>query len=104
MHVCEISIKNFRAIRDLQGLHVHDLTSIVGKNDCGKSSVLLALEAFFAKKVQEQDFCSIGECAEELWVQLTFDELPQEIAEQLDKLNQRREAEETAKIWGDNSI
>lgn len=83
MHLCEVSISNFRAIRALSGVRVHDLTTIVGKNDCGKSSVLMALQSFFDKKVQPEDFCSIGKCATELWVQLTFDQLPQELADQL---------------------
>lgn len=39
-------------------MRVDDLTCIIGKNDCGKSSILEALELFFLKKNPEiGDFC-----------------------------------------------
>ncbi len=83
MQLCEVSIKNFRAIRDLEGLRLHSFSSLVGKNDCGKSSVLLAVQRFIEGKADPADFCTIGQCAQEFWVQCTFAELPLEVTEQL---------------------
>lgn len=47
MRLQAVSIKNFRCYRDEVTVSLADLTTFVGKNDIGKSSVLEALEIFF---------------------------------------------------------
>lgn len=47
MRLESVSIKNFRCYREEVTVGLADLTTFVGKNDIGKSSVLEALEIFF---------------------------------------------------------
>jgi len=39
MKIYDISITNFRGIKNLQNLKVGDINSFVGKNDSGKSNI-----------------------------------------------------------------
>jgi putative ATP-dependent endonuclease of OLD family len=53
-----VAIRNFRCYRDEIRVRVCDLTTFVGKNDIGKSSVLEALEIFFnneSVKIEQND-------------------------------------------------
>jgi CRISPR-associated exonuclease Cas4 len=47
MKLSKITIKNFVALKDV-ALTCKDLTAIIGENNVGKSSVLMALDAFFS--------------------------------------------------------
>lgn len=47
MKLLSVSIKNFRCYQDEVTVALDDLTTFIGKNDIGKSSVLEALEIFF---------------------------------------------------------
>ena len=47
MRLESVTIKNFRCYRDEVTVRLDELTTFVGKNDIGKSSVLEALEIFF---------------------------------------------------------
>jgi len=49
MRLRTISITNFRALRKLE-IQLSAMTVVIGENDCGKTSVMLALETFFEKK------------------------------------------------------
>jgi len=49
MKIKSVTIKNFRALRSLT-LDFSNMTVIIGENDCGKTSVMLALEVFFEGK------------------------------------------------------
>lgn len=49
MRIRSATIKNFRALRSLS-LDFSNMTVIIGENDCGKTSVMLALEVFFEGK------------------------------------------------------
>lgn len=55
MKIYDISIKNFRGIKNLLNLKVGDINSFVGKNDSGKSNILKALDAFFNDKFTAHD-------------------------------------------------
>ena len=83
VRLCSVSIRNFRAIRDLDDLRIHDFSVLVGKNDAGKSTVLAALQRFFEGKGVPEDFCTVGECATAFWVQAAFDNLPAELSVRL---------------------
>ena len=62
MKIHDISIYNFRGIKKLDNLKCGDLTTIVGKNDSGKSIILAALNAFFNEKMESEDvFLGIGD-------------------------------------------
>lgn len=47
MKIEKISIKNFVALKDIS-LSCKDLTAIIGENNVGKSSILMALDTFFS--------------------------------------------------------
>jgi len=49
MRIRNVRIKNFRALRELS-IDFSKMTVIIGENDCGKTSVMLALQAFFEGK------------------------------------------------------
>ena len=49
MRLLKIKLKNFRSYNDQVELSIGDLTTLVGKNDIGKSSILEALDIFFNK-------------------------------------------------------
>ena len=47
MKLISMSLKNFRCYAEEVTLGIDDLTTFIGKNDIGKSSILEALEIFF---------------------------------------------------------
>jgi len=49
MRIKNVKIKNFRALRKLL-IVFSNMTVIIGENDCGKTSVMLALQTFFEGK------------------------------------------------------
>ena len=55
MRIISISAQNFRGIQRLDKLKCGQINSYVGKNDCGKSTILKALDAFFNKKFTDKD-------------------------------------------------
>jgi predicted ATP-dependent endonuclease of OLD family len=53
MRIRNVKIRNFRALLELS-IDFSNMTVIIGENDCGKTSVMLALAAFFdAKKLTD---------------------------------------------------
>lgn len=57
MRISAVRIVNFRALRELE-LKLASLSVIIGENDCGKTSVMLALQTFFngAKLTDKGDY------------------------------------------------
>lgn len=55
MRIFDLSIQNFRGIKELRNLRVGEVNSFVGKNDAGKSAILRALDAFFNNKFGPND-------------------------------------------------
>nr|WP_245406471.1 MULTISPECIES: ATP-binding protein [unclassified Peribacillus] len=56
----KVIIENFRSYETKTEINFNDLTTIVGKNDVGKSTILEALEIFFNNstvKIDSKDFC-----------------------------------------------
>ena len=47
MKLKSVVLEGFRSYRDRVSIDISDLTTIVGKNDHGKSTILEALEIFF---------------------------------------------------------
>lgn len=50
MKISQVKIENFRSYSDEVSIDINDLTTFVGKNDVGKSTVLEALDIFFNDK------------------------------------------------------
>lgn len=59
MKLASVRLKNFRCFLDERVVQVSDLTTLIGKNDVGKSSVLEALEIFFNNETVKID---AGDC------------------------------------------
>lgn len=79
MRLESVTLKNFRAFRDATTFRIGDLTTIIGRNDVGKSCVLEALEVFFNNetvKIEPGD-CHIR--ADEALVEITceFSHIPE---------------------------
>lgn len=55
MKLTKIKLKNFRCYQQEIEFLIDDLTSIIGKNDIGKSTILEALDGFFNDSVDEGD-------------------------------------------------
>ena len=46
MKLIRVKLKNFRCYKDETTVNIGDLTPLIGKNECGKSSILDALQIF----------------------------------------------------------
>lgn len=60
MKLKSIILKNFRSYQEETTIDIDDLTTIIGKNDVGKSTILEALEIFFNNntiKIEMDDAC-----------------------------------------------
>lgn len=78
MRLESVSIKNFRCYRDEVTVRLDDLTTFVGKNDVGKSSVLEALEIFFNNETVKIELGDANVYSEDTKVSITceFSDLP----------------------------
>ncbi|WP_202754314.1 MULTISPECIES: ATP-dependent nuclease [Burkholderia cepacia complex] len=76
MKIQSIRIKNFRTLKDV-AIPFDSVTTLIGPNGTGKSTVLRALDWFFNGKpgsLTERD-CSFGAIDEDIEVRVTFDDL-----------------------------
>lgn len=76
MFLKHVTIRNFRSISEL-AITPKQITTFIGKNSCGKSNVLRALQFFFtasAKSAIQEDFCDFADEAG-TWVECTFGDL-----------------------------
>lgn len=77
MRIKNISVKNFRSLKDVE-IKFDDITTLIGPNGAGKSSVLRALDWFFngskGGDLTDED-CSYGAVDQPIEVQVTFDSL-----------------------------
>jgi len=79
MKIDSLYLKNFRAFAEININSFGNLTTIVGKNDVGKSSILHALKVFFSKptKVDKNDvFFSAQGTDAEVIIEIGFTNLP----------------------------
>jgi len=93
MKIKTLKIKNFRSYKDEVGTEFGDLTTFVGKNDIGKSTVLEALDIFFNNgkgiiKLDKEDVNkqALSEGDTETVFTICFEELPTSIV--IDSTNQ----------------
>ena len=81
MKLKKLILKNFRSYSDQVTINISDLTTFIGKNDAGKSTLLEALEIFFNNKtvkIDNEDRC-IFNPVEDVVIGCIFDNLPESI-------------------------
>ena len=86
MKISSVRIKNFRALKDVT-ISFDTVTTLIGPNGTGKSTVLRALDWFFNGKsgsLNDKD-CSFANADETIEVQVTFSELSEKDREALGK-------------------
>lgn len=86
MKIKFVRIKNFRTLKDVT-IPFDSVTTFIGPNGTGKSTVLRALDWFFNGKpssLMERD-CSFGATDEDIEVQVTFDDLTEKDRDELGK-------------------
>lgn len=78
MKLVAVSLKNFRGYKDEQWINFGDLTTVVGRNDAGKSTILEALDIFFDGGVVKPDITDKNVSTEENYFEISckFSELP----------------------------
>ena len=82
MKLESVSIKNFRCYADEINVSFQELTTFVGKNDIGKSSVLEALEIFFNNDTvaMEQGDANIHSEQKRVEITCEFSNLPKKLS------------------------
>lgn len=81
MRLLSVTIENFRGYSTAQTVAFEDLTTIIGRNDVGKSTILEALEIFFNNdvvKIETSD-CNIHAVDKVVAISCTFGDLPDSI-------------------------
>lgn len=84
MKIQSVRIKNFRALKDVT-IPFDSVTTFIGPNGCGKSTVLRALDWYFNGKsgaLGEKD-CCCGATAEEIEVHVTFTDITEQDRKEL---------------------
>lgn len=81
MRLVSMTIRGFRGYQEEQELHLNDLTTIIGKNDVGKSTILEGLEVFFNNEVVKIDSgdCNVHCTDKTVEISCTFDEFPDKL-------------------------
>jgi hypothetical protein len=83
MKLRTIKIRNFRGYKDETIIDLSNLTTFIGKNDAGKSTIFEALEIFFNNSlvICEKEDLNIDHDDEDINIEITciFDNLPPEI-------------------------
>jgi putative ATP-dependent endonuclease of the OLD family len=78
MKLVKLKLKNFRCYQKETYFLIDDLTTIIGKNDIGKSTILEALDCFFNDKIDQSD---LSNNADNNSVEVTccFENIPDQI-------------------------
>lgn len=82
MKLISLTIKNFRCYQDETILKIEDLTTLIGRNDIGKSTLLEALEIFFNNQTVKivSDDANIYSGSGEVEITCEFSELPDKLS------------------------
>lgn len=81
MRLVSLTIKNFRCYSNEIKIDFENLTTFIGKNDIGKSSILEAMEIFFnndSVKIEQGD-CNIYSTDKKIEITCEFEDLPTKI-------------------------
>ena len=78
MKLVTLKLKNFRCYQKETAFLIDDLTSIIGRNDIGKSTILDALDAFFNNRIEQND---LSNTADNSTIEITccFEGIPDQI-------------------------
>ena len=78
MRLAKVTVRGFRGYKDAQTLELGDMTTLIGRNDVGKSTVLEALEIFFNNDVVKLDAsdCNVGSEDSLIEISCTFTDFP----------------------------
>jgi len=76
MRISKVSIQGFRAFKEMNEIILGPFTTIVGKNDTGKSSILHALDIFFNGSPDDGDFNKDQDADAPIIIQVSFSEPP----------------------------
>ena len=79
MKLKSMTVANFRCYKNPLTLTFDDLTTLVGRNDAGKSTLLDALDVFFNDKALDKNDAAKGGVAKAVTISCVFSELPSEI-------------------------
>lgn len=72
MYISQISLVNYRGIKDERTIHLDQLSSIVGKNDAGKTIVLFAIATFLDLKSFPLTFSDFNDIDEPIVFEFEF--------------------------------
>ncbi|WP_304509176.1 ATP-dependent nuclease [Anaerotignum sp.] len=74
MKLSKIKIKNFRTFEEEKTIDIYDFTSLIGANNCGKSTILKAIELFLnQEKPIDSDWCKT--CTGDIEITATFSDI-----------------------------
>lgn len=76
MKLTALTVSNFRCYKIPFTIPFDDLTTLVGRNDAGKSTLLEALDVFFNEKALDKNDASKGGDAKAVTITCVFDDLP----------------------------
>lgn len=81
MKLVAVGLKNFRGYREEEWISFNNLTTVVGRNDVGKSTILEALDIFFGGNVVKPDVTDKNVSTPDNYFQITckFSEVPSEL-------------------------
>ncbi|KWT66424.1 ATP-binding protein [Comamonas testosteroni] len=79
MKLKSISLANFRGYKNQITINLDDLTTLIGRNDAGKSTLLDALDVFFNDKALDKNDASKGGNSKAVSITCVFGNLPDEL-------------------------
>lgn len=81
MKLKRLYLENFRSYKDLVSIDFENITTFIGKNDAGKSTILEALEIFFNNDIVKIDSSDVNVFSDSKKVTIAcdFTELPNEL-------------------------
>ena len=88
MKLEKLILKNFRSYSSIVEIPISNLTTLIGKNDIGKSTILEALEIYFNNDVVKIDLDDLSKSStdDEIIISCVFSNLPNKII--LDSCNE----------------
>jgi len=79
MKLIRVKIRNFRCYKEEASIDIGDITTLIGKNDSGKSTILAALNIFFENLKMDADDANKDGDKKDVRIICEFSELPETI-------------------------
>ena len=79
MKLIRVKIRNFRCYKEEVSIDIGDITTLIGKNDSGKSTILDALNIFFENSKMDADDANKDGDKKDVRIICEFSELPETI-------------------------